>query len=90
MDIVTNHLNFNLRHCDKCEVAIKFIPLVTTSNLFSLEIVQKMTTLPTLCITGKLDYIDDRIDGPITMFRYLTFQEVINKIEISVSISAMN
>ena len=50
----------------------------------------KMTTLPTLCITGKLDYIDDRIDGPITMFRYLTFQEVINKIEISVSISAMN
>ena len=41
MDIVTNHLNFNLRHHDKCVVALKFIPLVTTSNLFSLEVVQK-------------------------------------------------
>ena len=50
----------------------------------------KMTTLPTLCITGKLDYTDDPIDGPITMFRFLTFQEVINKIEIVVSISTMS
>ena len=41
MDIVINHPNFNLRYHDKCEVALKFISLVTTSNLFSLETVQK-------------------------------------------------
>ena len=41
MDIVTNYLNFNLRHHDRCQVPLKFIPLVITSNLLSLEIVQK-------------------------------------------------
>ena len=41
MDIAINHLNFNSRHHDKCGVTLKSIPLVTTSNLFSLEIVQK-------------------------------------------------
>ena len=53
MDIVISHLNFNSTHHDKCKFSLILIPLVTTSNLFSLEVVQKMPTLPTLCNTGK-------------------------------------
>ena len=41
--IVINHLNFNLMHHDKCKVTLKFIPLVTTSNLLSLEVVERMS-----------------------------------------------
>ena len=36
-----SHSNFNSKHYDKCKFALKFIPLVTTSNLFSLEVVQR-------------------------------------------------
>ena len=52
MDIVINHLNFNSRHYDKYKIALKFIPLVATNNLFSLEVLQIM---PTLCNPGKLE-----------------------------------
>ena len=41
MDVDINHLYFNLKHHDKCKVTLKLILLVTTSNLFSLEVVQK-------------------------------------------------
>ena len=41
MDIAIKYLNFNSRYHDKCKVALKIIPLVTISNLFSLEVVQK-------------------------------------------------
>ena len=40
MDIVISHPNFNLWHQDKCKFAMKFIPLLTTSNLLPLEVVQ--------------------------------------------------
>ena len=33
-------LNFNSKHYDKCKFALKLIPLVTTFNLLSLEVVQ--------------------------------------------------
>ena len=36
-----SHLNFNSKHYDKCEFALKLIPLATTSNLLLLEVVQK-------------------------------------------------
>ena len=48
MDIVISYLNFNLKYHDKCSLA-------NNSNLFSLEVVQKMRTLPISCITGKLE-----------------------------------
>ena len=35
--------------------SFKLIHLSSISNLFRLEIVQKKTTLPNLCILGKLD-----------------------------------
>ena len=38
--IVINHFKFNSWHHDKCKVALKLIPLLTTSNLFWLEVVQ--------------------------------------------------
>ena len=43
MDIVTciSHSNFNSKHDDKCKFTFTFIPLVTTCNLFPLEVVQK-------------------------------------------------
>ena len=41
MDVVINHLYFDLKHHYKCEFTLKLILLVITSNLFSLEIVQK-------------------------------------------------
>ena len=41
MDIGINHLDFNSSHHDKYIVALKCGPLVTTYNLFSLEVVQK-------------------------------------------------
>ena len=41
MDIVINNLNFNSKHHDECKSAVKLIPLVTTFNLFLLEVVQK-------------------------------------------------
>ena len=42
MGIVINHLNFNLKHHDKYKFALTFIPLATTSNLFSLEVVESV------------------------------------------------
>ena len=48
------YFNYNSRHCDKCEFALKLIRLLAVSNLFLLDVVQKIPTLPTLCITGKL------------------------------------
>ena len=41
MDNVISHFSFNKKHNDKCKFALNFLPLVTTSNLFSLEVVQK-------------------------------------------------
>ena len=52
MDIVINHLNFISRHHDKCKVALTFSPLVTTSNIFSLEIEQKRQVCQ-LCVSRK-------------------------------------
>ena len=40
MDIVNNQLNCNSKHHDKCKFASKLIPVLTTSNLFPLEVVQ--------------------------------------------------
>ena len=40
MGIVINPITFNLKHHDKCKFALTFISLATTSNLFSLEVVQ--------------------------------------------------
>ena len=54
--IVISHLNFNSRYHDKCKFALKLFLLAIISNLFSLEVVQKMPTLSTLCITAKLDF----------------------------------
>ena len=39
--IVAIHLTFNLKYYDKCKFAIKLIPLATTSDLFSLEVLQQ-------------------------------------------------
>ena len=50
MDKVTNHLNFNLRHHDKCKVALEIIPLVTTSDLISLQILQKSIASIANCV----------------------------------------
>ena len=41
MDIVNSHLNFNSKHLDKCKFALKLIPIITVSNLFSVEVAQK-------------------------------------------------
>ena len=41
MDIVISHLNFNSKLLDKCKFALKLIPVITISNLFSLEVAQK-------------------------------------------------
>ena len=41
MDIVISHFNFNSKHHDESKFTLTFISLVTTSNLFPLEIVQK-------------------------------------------------
>ena len=41
MDVVINYLYFNLKHHDKCKFTFKLILLIITSNLFSLEVVQK-------------------------------------------------
>ena len=40
MDIVNNQLNCDSKHYDRCKFASKLIPLLTTSNLFPLEVVQ--------------------------------------------------
>ena len=47
-----SHLNFNSKHYDKCKFALKVIPLVTTSNLLSLEVVQKCQH----CENGNFQY----------------------------------
>ena len=41
MAIVISRLIFNSKHHDKCQFGLKLISLVATSNLFSLEVVQK-------------------------------------------------
>ena len=41
MGTVISHITFNLKHNDKCKFALTFISLATTSNLFSVEVVQK-------------------------------------------------
>ena len=49
MDIVVSYLNFNSRYHDKCTFVVKLIPLVSTSNLFPLEVAQKCQ-LYQLCV----------------------------------------
>ena len=39
--MVIIYFNFNSKHHDKCKFVLTFIPLVTTSSLFPLEVVQK-------------------------------------------------
>ena len=41
MDFIFSHLNFNSKHHDKCKIALKLIPLVTVSDLFSLKVLPK-------------------------------------------------
>ena len=60
MDIVISHFNFNIKHRNKCKYALKLFPMVTTLNIFSLEVVQKLS-LSTLCITGKLYQGDNTV-----------------------------
>ena len=36
--------------------------LVAVSNLFPFEVVQKIPTLPTLCVTGKLEYGSENLN----------------------------
>ena len=50
--IAVNHLTFNLKHHDKCKFAVKWTPLVTTSNIFPLEVVQKCQHCQ-LCVLRK-------------------------------------
>ena len=50
--IVVGHLTFHLKHHDKCKFAVKLIPLVITSNIFPLEIVQKCQHYQ-LCVLRK-------------------------------------
>ena len=54
--IIISHFSFNSRHHEKCKFALKLIALATTSNLFSLEFVQKMSIL---YFTGKLANLCD-------------------------------
>ena len=51
LDTVTGQMNFYSLQLDKCKYRSKFIHL----NLFPLEVIQKMPTLSTLCITGVCD-----------------------------------
>ena len=55
MDIVISHFNFNQKANDKCKLALKFIPLATTSKLFSLNVVQKCQNSQLCVSTGKLE-----------------------------------
>ena len=41
LDIEINPFNFNSKHYDKCQFSLKLIGLLTASNLFPLEVVQK-------------------------------------------------
>ena len=41
MQIVNSYLHLNSQHHEKCKCALKFILLATTSNLISLEVLQK-------------------------------------------------
>ena len=41
LDIEINPFNFNSKHYDKCKFSLKLIGLLTVSNLFPLEVVQK-------------------------------------------------
>ena len=50
------------------QFASNFIQLITFFNLFPLEVVQKMPTLPTLCITGKLFSANPQHEGKVTMY----------------------
>ena len=51
LDREINPLNFNSKHYDKCKFSLKHIGFLTVSNLFLLEVVQKMSKVPALCIT---------------------------------------
>ena len=48
-----HYFNFNSKYHDKCKFASKLILLLAVSNLFPLEVIQKMPMFPTLCMTGK-------------------------------------
>ena len=52
MDIIISHLNFNSKHYGVCKFTLKLIPLVTISNLFSLEVVPKCQHCQ-LCVLWK-------------------------------------
>ena len=41
MDREISHFDFNSEYHDKCKSALKLIKILTVSNLFSLEVVQK-------------------------------------------------
>ena len=53
-DIKISDLYMKSKHHGKCLIALKLLQLSTILNLFSLEVVQKIPMLSTLCITGKL------------------------------------
>ena len=36
MDRELNHFNFNSKHCDKCELALKLVGLLAVSNLLKI------------------------------------------------------
>ena len=39
LDVVIGHINFNVKHYDKCKFALKFNQLVTIAKLFNKEVV---------------------------------------------------
>ena len=52
IDIVVSHLNFNLKHHDKCKFVVELIRWCEGSNLFPLEVVQKCQHCQ-LCVLRK-------------------------------------
>ena len=50
LDIEINPFNFNSKHYDKCPFSLKLIGLLTVSNLFPLELVQKKCQHCQLCV----------------------------------------
>ena len=55
LDTVVGYINFYSKQHDEYKSTLKFIHLVLFFNVFPLEVIQKMPTLSTLHITGKLN-----------------------------------
>ena len=56
VDTVVSHIYFDSNYHEKCEFASKFIQLVTITNLFPFEVVQKYQHCQLCALKGKLDW----------------------------------